>query len=335
MDYCKKLFSIVMPIYKAVLNIPYTVPYIMERIPQLFPDYNVELIMVNDGSPDDSWQMMKEYQQRYPETIRIANLTRNFGQGNATLCGLHMAKGDVIGVISQDLQDPFELFADMLEAVENGHDLVCAVREKREEKGLGVLCSKLTHWLMHNFVSNRYPSGGCDFYLMTQAVVERFFLIYRKGSRIFALLDASASPLFIPYTRRKRELGKSGYTFSKKMYLFISLFLSNTFLPLRIMSTAGFFFAGAAFLFAIVLFISALTIGSPIPVRGWASLALLITFFSGLILASLGIVGEYLWRVYEEVKKKPPFLVAEVVESAADIERKSEHSAIGSDAGTP
>ena len=325
----KRLFSIVIPIYKGIDNIPHTVSYIMENISKLFPDYNVEVIMVNDGSPDDSWWLMKECQKQYSQTIRIANLTRNFGQGMAVLCGLQLAKGDVIGVISQDLQDPFELFVDMLKATEEGHDLVCAIRKNREEKGFGVLCSKATHWLMHKFVSNRYPAGGCDFFLLTREVAQRFFLIFREGSWIFALLDSSVSPLFLPYTRQKREFGKSGYNFSKKIYLFLSLFLSNSYLPLRIMSVGGFLFSGTAFLFVIVLFIASLTVGSPIPVQGWASLALLITFFSGLILASLGIVGEYLWRVYEEVKKKPPYLIAEVLDNTQLAEESAAYSGIG------
>lgn len=315
MTHSKKLFSIVIPIYKAVPNIPHTVPYIMENIPKLFPDYDVELIMVNDGSPDDSWTMMKEYQRRYPETIRIANFVRNYGQGEATFCGIKMARGDVIGIISEDLQDPFELFTEMLKEIEKGCDLVCAERKDREERGLSILCSKMTHWLMHSFVSREYPRGGCDFYALSRRAADRFLEIYRKGSMILALLEASSSTAYIPYVRRKREYGESGYNLSKKLNVFISLLVCNTYLPLRIMTIAGFFFAGAAFLFTIVVLIASLTTGSPIPVRGWASLALLITFFSGLILASLGVVGEYLWRIFDEVRKKPQYLVAETIEN--------------------
>lgn len=315
MTYSRKLFSIVIPIYKAVPNIPHTVPYIMENIPKLFPDYDVELIMVNDGSPDNSWQMMKECQQRYPETIRIANFVHNYGQGVATFCGIKMAQGDVIGVISEDLQDPFELFVEMLKEIERGHDLVCAVREKREEKGLSVLCSKMTHRLMYHLVSRQYPMGGCDFYILARRTADHLLEVYRKGSLLTALLESSASTLCIPYTRRKREYGKSGYSFSRKLNTFIGLLVFNTYLPLRLMSIAGFFFAGTAFIFTMVVLIASLTTGSPIPVQGWASLALLVTFFSGLILASLGIVGEYLWRIFDEVKKKPLYLVDETIEN--------------------
>lgn len=320
----KKLFSIVIPIYKAVENIPHTIPYIIDRIPTLFPNYDVELVMVCDGSPDNSWEMLKEYRDRYPEQVRLARFTRNYGQGMAINCGIEMARGDVIGVISQDLQDPFELFVEMLTAIEDGHDLVCAVREKRPERGFGALCSKLTHWLMHRFVSKQYPAGGCDFYAMTRDVAQRYILIFRKGTRILSMLEASASPLFIPYTRQKRVHGKSGYNLSKKINVFINLFVSSTYLPLRFMSVMGFFFAGVAFVFALVVFIAALLKQSLIPVHGWASTALLITFFSGLILASLGVIGEYLWRVFETVKAKPMYIVAETIDAGRREEREKE-----------
>ena len=134
----KKLFSIVIPIYKNELNLPITIPEIINAIPTLFADYRVELILVNDGSPDNSYSVMQKYQKEYPDIIRISSFTRNFGQSAAIYHGLSMAKGDVMGVISADLQDPFELFADMLKKWEEGSQLVCAVREDRNEHGLGV-----------------------------------------------------------------------------------------------------------------------------------------------------------------------------------------------------
>ena len=298
----------------------------MENIPKLFPGYQVEIVMVNDGAPDACWEMMKSYQKLYPETIRITTFVKNCGQAIATYCGVQMARGDVIGVISQDMQDPFELFVDMLQAVEEGSDLALGVREQRQEKGLGVLCSKLTHYLMHHFVSEKYPEGGSDFCLMTREVAKRYLALYRKGSMMISLLESSVSTKYIPYVRMEREHGKSGYSFAKKVNEFTSLFVANSCLPLRLMSLAGFFFSGAAFLFTIVVFIASITTGSPIPVQGWASLALLITFFSGLILAALGVLGEYLWRVYDEVIKKPLFMVADTVDNELADREKAEHS---------
>lgn len=109
----KSLFSVVIPIYGNEKNLPITVPYIIEHL-ELFENYRVEVIMVNDGSPDNSWEVMKKYQSEYPDLIKIASLSRNFGQMACIHAGMDLAKGDVIGVISADMQEPFELFADML-----------------------------------------------------------------------------------------------------------------------------------------------------------------------------------------------------------------------------
>ena len=308
----KKLFSIIIPVYKNEKNLPITVPYILEQIPTLFPQYDIELVLVNDGSPDRSWELMKDFQRQYPETIRIASLIHNFGQGNATACGIRLAKGDAVGVISADLQDPFELFADMLAELERGHDLVCGIREGREEKGIGVLFSRITHRLIKRFINNQYPAGGFDFYVMNRAAAERFLQVQEKnGSTQLSLLWVSGSVKFIPYVRREREIGTSGWTFSKKIKYFIDTFVSNSYLPLRIMSVGGLVFAGFAFCFSLVVFFMALF--TETEVQGWSSLALLITFFSGLILTALGVIGEYLWRIFDEVKARPLYLVDQII----------------------
>lgn len=313
----KKLFSIVIPIYKSEGNLPVTVPLIMEQIPLLFPDYDVELILVNDGSPDNSWELMKGYQAQYPDTIRIASLTRNFGQAMATHCGVRMARGQAVGVISADLQDPFELFADMLKEWEEGAELVCGVRADRKERGLSILFSKLNHTLIHRFINSSYPKGGFDFFLMDRVVVDRYVSIdERNGSPQILLLWLGCRTKYLPYTRRQREIGTSGWTLSKKIKVFIDTFVTNTYLPLRIMSVIGVVCAFGAFIYAIFIVAAAFVVESP--VAGWSSLAALVTFFGGLILASLGLIGEYLWRIFDAVKGRPLYLVDEIIEKYRD-----------------
>lgn len=304
----KKMFSIVIPIYKNEKNLPVTVPTIMEAIPTLFPAYDVELIMVNDGSPDNSWNIMKEYAAQYPDTIRIASFTRNFGQTAAVYYGLSIAKGDVMGVISADLQDPFELFVDMLKRYEEGSRLVCAVRESRNEKGLGVLFSKTTHKMIRKFINPQYPIGGFDFYLMDSYVRDQLLSVSEKNCQPqISLLWLGVPTSFVGYTRRKRDIGKSGWTLSKKIKLFIDIFTTYSYMPLRVMSCIGCISALLAFIYGAFSLVRGLV--SPITVPGWTSLVVLLVLFSGLILLSLGILGEYLWRIFDEVKKKPMYLV--------------------------
>lgn len=308
----KKLFSIVIPVYKNELNLPVTIPYILEQIPRLFPEYRVELLLINDGSPDGSWEIMKQYQSMYPETIRIAKLIHNFGQPIAIHCGVRLAEGDAVGVISADLQDPFELFADMLAELEKGYDLVCGVRDGRTDKGVSVQFSKMTHWAIKHFLNAQYPAGGFDFFVMSRAAAARFLQVEEKnGSQQLSLLWISSSVKFIPYIRQEREIGKSGWTLSKKVKYFIDTFVSNSYLPLRVMSISGLVFAGFAFCYAAGVFLLALFTERNVP--GWSSLALLITFFSGLILTSLGVIGEYLWRIFDEIKKRPAYFIDQMI----------------------
>lgn len=308
----KKLFSIVLPIYKNELNLPRTVPYILECIPTVFKDYDVEIVMVNDGSPDRSWEIMKTYQAEYPETIRIVRFVRNYGQPIAIRCGVSQARGDVIGVISADLQDPLELFVEMIADIERGHDLVCGVRASRDEKGMSVLFSKAIHLLINRFINHQYPKGGFDFFVISREAAQRWLSIgERNGSMQLQLLSIGANVSFVPYNRRERDTGKSGWSLAKKVKYFIDTFTSHSYLPLRMMSVGGFCCAGGSFVYASVVFFVALLGEREVP--GWSSLALLITFFSGLILLALGIVGEYLWRIYDEVKRKPLYFIEEVL----------------------
>lgn len=308
----KKIFSIVIPVYKNESNLPWTIPLILEKMPVLIPNYQIELILVNDGSPDRSWEVMKEFHQKYPESIYIASFTNNFGQYMAIRYGVSIAHGDAIGVISADLQDPIEVFADMLSAIEEGYDIVCGVRKKREDEGIGIIFSKITHWMINHFITSQYPIGGFDFFAMSRTIANQLSEIQeRNGSLQLLLLWISSSVKFLPYTRQKRELGKSGWTFSKKVTYFIDIFVTNSYLPMRIMSVSGFLFSGFAFLYSIIIFVEVLVMGRDVP--GWSSIALMITFFSGLILASLGIIGEYLWRIHDAVKGRPLYIVKESI----------------------
>lgn len=306
-----RIFSIVIPIYKSELNLPVTIPYILEQIPVLFYNYQVELILVNDGSPDNSWEIMKTYQEKYPKVIRVINLIHNFGQGNAINCGIGVAKGDAIGVVAADLQDPIELFVEMLKEIENGYDMVCGVREKRAETGLVGFFAKTAHFLINRLIENDYPNGGFDFFVISKDMADRLMQIpERNGSGQLLMLWASGATKFIPYVRKERELGKSSWTFSKKVKYFIDTFVSNSYLPIRIISVVGLLSAGFAFFASLYVFIAALVVRGGTP--GWASIVLLIMFFSGLILASLGVIGEYLWRIYDEVRGRPLYIIKDI-----------------------
>lgn len=307
----KKLFSIILPIYGNEKNLPVTIPYIIEHL-NLFENYNIEIIMVNDGSPDNSWEIMKDYQKKYPKLIRLAGLTRNFGQSAAMRCGMDMAKGDVIGIISADLQDPFELFAEMLEAWEQGSKLVIATRQDREEKGIGAFCSKLFHRIIKKHVNKKYPKGGFDFFLMDREVNDKYRSLDKVPSSLqLLLLWLGYDYKEIKYVRKERKIGKSGYNFASKVDVAIRMFVSWTDFPIKMILFSGILLSMLGLICCLVDAILFFAIS--IDVYMILDIVFVFAVFTGLILAAIGVVGEYIWRMFELNKQYPRYLVGEEV----------------------
>lgn len=307
----KKTFSIVIPVYGNEKNIPITVPYIMEHL-SLFPDYNIELIMVCDGSPDNSYELMKEYQEKYPDIIKIACFTRNFGQGAAIHCGMEMASGDVIGVISCDLQDPFELFVEMLSFWKQGYKLVIASRSDRKDIGLSAVGSKIFQKIVHKFINSRYPSGGFDFYLMDKEVAQKFCQIDApNGSVQMLFLWLGYEYKEITYVRQERSVGKSTWNLGRKIEAAIGLVTTYSTIAVRIFEVLGIILFFLSMIISCVSIVSAVLLG----LKTWCLLLIVIGIsgiFTGLLLCSMGILGEYIWRIYDLTKDRPRYIIRDI-----------------------
>lgn len=305
----KKLFSICIPVYNNEGNIPITIPYIIEHL-SLFPEYEVEIVMVNDGSSDNSYNIMKEYKNLYPDIIRIASLTRNFGQGACCHACYEMAKGDVIGVISADGQDPFELFVDMLSEWEKGNKIVIANRANRDEKGLSVLFSKMFHKLIHKFINQRYPEGGFDFLIMDREVLDKYLQIDQVDSMgQLKLLWLGYKFQTLYYTRTVRNSGKSGYKIVKRINLAWETLIYESALPIHCLCILGIFLCVAAITLLIgewFLSISNICKGSNL-----FYISCLVMVGSGLNLTGIGVIGEYLWNQFKFIKELPRYVIDE------------------------
>ena len=302
----KKLFSICIPVYNNAGNLPITMEYIFDKM-CLFDAYDLEIIMVNDGSSDNSYEIMKEYQKKYPELIKIGSFTRNFGQGACTHACYEMAKGDVIGVISADGQDPFELFADMLIEWENGYKVVLATRDDRKDRGLVVGFSKLFHKMIHKLNSD-YPVGGFDFVLMDREVVKKYLSIDQVDSMgQLKLLWLGYKNKVLHYTRNERNNGKSGYRIFKKIGLASNTLIYESAFPIHAITIGG----AIVFIIGIIFIL----IGSILGLCGvWnASIQAYIipTIVSGVgvNLFAVGIVGEYVWNQFRYIKGLPRYVM--------------------------
>ncbi|OME70381.1 glycosyltransferase [Paenibacillus sp. FSL A5-0031] len=302
----KKRFSIVIPIYYNELNIPHTIPR-LKKLQDLVPNYELEFVFVDDGSKDKSLELLL-LERKKDLRVKVVKLSKNFGSMAAIQAGLHYATGDCVGIISADLQDPPELFEKMIDSWEKGNKVILATRSGRDEAFSQKLFSNSYYFLMRRFALKGYPNGGFDFVLLDKQVVTEINKIGEKNTNIMSLIYwLGYSQDTISYVRQERSHGKSKWTLSKKIKLFVDSFVSFSYAPIRVMSVVGIFTAMLSFLYGLFVIYNAL-FGS-IPLQGWASIIAIITFLLGLIMVMLGIIGEYLWRILDESRKRPAFII--------------------------
>jgi dolichol-phosphate mannosyltransferase len=300
--------SYVIPVYHNQGSIKAT----WEGIASLFRGplsrHEYEIIFVNDGSRDRSYEEMQEV-AALDQNVRLVNFTRNFGQIPAIIAGYHQASGDAIINISADLQDPIELTVDMINHWGAGSEVVVGYRADREDSLGARFFSYLAYSALRHSNSN-IPKGGFDFVLLSRNALD-LFLSYKGRNRFFQgdVIWAGLKSTFLPYVRRQRTIGKSQYTFSKKLQLFYDFLLDGSYLPIRMMSLCG---TGCALLGAIYALVIAISWAFGLtPFQGWAPIMVAILLIGGAIMIMLGVIGEYLWRILDEIKGKPLYVISE------------------------
>jgi glycosyltransferase involved in cell wall biosynthesis len=228
----------------------------------------------------------------------------------AILAGLKATTGDLVLHLSADLQDPVDLIPRMVRQFEAGSEVVVAHRENRDDR----LTSRLTSRLFYRIIRLSFPdipSGGFDYVLMARKVVDAFNSIEVRN-RFFQgdLLWLGYRTSFIPYTRAKRVYGRSQYTFAKRLKNSIDAILDSSYLPIRFISLVGVLTALTGFLYAVDIVYARLR--HNIPATGLAPIMILVLVIGGLLMLMLGIIGEYVWRIYDEVKGKPNYIVRQI-----------------------
>jgi polyisoprenyl-phosphate glycosyltransferase len=315
------LLSIVVPVYFNALNLPDTVPRLLALEDEL-DGVSLELVFVDDGSGDDSLAILQAFQRDHPDHIRVVKLTRNFGSMAAIQAGMTIARGDCVGMIAADLQDPPELLVQMVAHWRAGSKAVFAVRADREDSALQRLFARSYYQLIRRFALSNYPEGGFDFFLIDRQVVTDVIRIGEKNTNLMSLIFwLGYQPAMLPYVRRARTKGKSRWTLSKKIKLFIDSFVAFSYVPIRFLSATGLLVATSAFIYGAYVFYAWLV--NDIPVRGFAPVVLMLAFTAGIQMTMLGVLGEYLWRTLDETRRRPGFVIDAVLSSdAADGSRE-------------
>ena len=229
------------------------------------------------------------------------------------LAGWKYATGDAVINISADLQDPPEQIEKMLREWENNNEIVINYRESRDDELSSAITSKLAYRLFRYSLPT-LPPGGFDYALLDRKAMDAVNSITEKN-RFYQgdILWVGFTIKYLPYIRQKREHGKSAYNFVKRFGNFMSAFLNVSYFPIRLMSVLGFFTAVSGFIYALSI-LSAYYFHKT-PFQGWAPLMMIILIIGGLLMIMLGIIGEYIWRIYDEVKYKPNYIIKEIFQS--------------------
>ncbi len=303
--------SIVTPCYYNGMNIPETYEVIKRDVFDVCKDIDFEWVLVDDGSKDDTLEQALKIQQKDSRT-KVVKLSRNFGEFRAIVAGMSKATGDAVVVISADLQDPPELIPEMIESWKKGNLVNLAVRKGREESKLKNFFADTYYKLVRKWVEPNYPKRGFDFFLIDKRVADELVEMQEKNSSIYLqLIWLGYTPTEIEYTRREREKGKSMWTYSKRINLFIDTFVVFSHKPIRFISVSGFFLSLSGLIFAIYFLIDKCT-NDVLP--GWTSLMVAMLLLSGFQMIMLGMLGEYMWRNLDESRSRPLYVIEKVFE---------------------
>jgi polyisoprenyl-phosphate glycosyltransferase len=303
----RQRISVVVPVY---FNAD-TLPRLAERLGAIAAsaDYDLEVLLVDDGSGDESWGRIQEIARGWP-AARGIRLTRNFGSQMAIAAGLREARGDAAAVLSADLQEPPELLIEMIAAWRKGATAVLAVRKSRPEGWTTRAAAGVYYRSLRRLALSEMPAGGFDCFLIGRPAID--FLVENREihTSLPGLLVWGGFPTaLVPYDRLARESGESRWTLAKKLKYFLDAIISFSYAPLRWMSVFGAVLAVLGFGYAVFLVAYKVVHGQPI--QGWSSLMVAIAFFSGVQLLSLGVLGEYLWRTLDAARSRKGFLVRE------------------------
>lgn len=277
--------------------------------------YKTSFIFVDDGSDDNSGETLQEIAKEN-SAVTIISLTRNFGQVPAILAGMNESTADATIIMSADLQDPVNMIPKMIEAWQAGSEIVIANRVDRKDSFTDRAASSFFYSLLR-YSNPGLPRGGFDFVLLGKNALRALKQLKNRNRFLQGdILWLGFETRFIPYAREARASGKSQWSLAKKMKYLLDGILSTSYWPIRMMSMAGFLTAFSGF--AYILIIVYMRIMHQTPFNGWAPIMTVMLFLGGMMMIMLGIIGEYLWRIYDEVRERPDYIIRQKFSAGED-----------------
>ena len=298
--------SIVFPTYNEQDNL-FLLYKRLTSVTERLPKYHFEFIFVDDCSSDQTHSLLNKL-RKMDNRVHHLRFARNCGSHAAVAAGLQFCRGDVAIMLAADLQDPPEIIPQLLLEWEKGSKVVWGVRDKREGENLfTIACSRFFYFLMNRLTNVSQPPSGADVFLIDRIAIEAFKNSPEKNTSVYMLIAWLGFPqTYVTYVKEARHAGTSKWTTSKKLKLFFDSLISFSYVPLRFMSLMGAISAFLGLLYSLVVFCNAIR---GIPIQGWASLMIVVLFLGGFQMAMMGMLGEYLWRTYDETRGRPRYVI--------------------------
>lgn len=307
-----KTLSIIILCYysQQKLNVAY------ERLSQIFEANQIpfELIIIDDGSKDNSFEIARDLEKNN-KNVRAFQLSRNYTSHYAAFAGLSVAKGGCCALISDDEQQPYTSLIEMYRLWQQGHKVVIPYRNNRKDPFFSKMFATLFYRIFNSISDIKFPIGGADTFFIDREIIDIInkYISPRRTTTITEILRLGFNPLYVAYDRLEGNNKKSRWTLKKKINLAKDLFYSSSSWPIKFITNLG--LLCFVFSFALILILTyARFFGNNkfwqlANFPGWTSTVVIVAFFSGLILLSLGIIAEYIYRIFEEVKARPGFLI--------------------------
>ncbi len=303
--------SVVIPIYNEADNLETLFSRLTNVLDNIGRSY--EIVLTNDGSQDRSEEILQSIYQRRPKNIRVIHFNGNFGQHMAIMAAFEKARGEVIITLDADLQNPPEEIPKLLEKIDAGHDVVGSIRQLRRDSWFRRIASVINNSIRYRITKIRMTDQGCMFRAYRKHIV-KLMVASRETSTFIPALACSyaTNPTEVEVAHDAREAGKSKYRLYDLLRLNFDLMTGFSLVPLQVFTLAGIMVSIFSLLFVFYLFVRRIIVGPE--ADGLFTLFAILFFLIGIVLLGLGITGEYIGRIYQEVRKRPRYVIREILE---------------------
>ena len=307
--------TVVIPVYNEQENLPALFARLTTVLDRIGKPY--EILFTNDGSRDNSLALLRDFHQQRPKQVRVIDFNGNFGQHMAIMAAFERARGEVIVTLDADLQNPPEEIPKLLAEIDNGHDVVGGYRKDRQDSWFRRRASRLLNVVRETTTHIRMRDQGCMLRAYRRNIVEHIIASGETSTFIPALaMSYAANPTEVEVEHAARAAGASKYNLYKLIRLNFDLMTGFSVVPLQVFTFFGILISVGSLLFVVYLFIRRLIIGPE--VQGVFTLFAILYFLVGVGIMGLGVIGEYIGRIYQEVRRRPRFMIRDVYEQLDD-----------------